>query len=118
MPFITEEIWQQISPLAGKMGETIMTQPYPRYDESRIDRDAEHEMDWVMQFILGIRKIKGEMDVSPGRKVPILLAGATPRDLEILERNRTYLDVGGKIEGIVVLRESDDEPESAVVYCR
>ena len=115
MPFITEEIWRQISPLAGKTGATIMTQPYPRYDESRINREAEHEMDWVMQFILGIRKIRGEMDVSPGRKVPVLLAGATPRDLELLERNRTYLDVGGKIGSIIVLRKSDDEPESAVV---
>ncbi len=115
MPFITEEIWQQVSPLAGRTGETIMTQPYPRYDESRIDRDAEHEMDWVMQFILGIRKIRGEMDVSPGRKAPVLLAGATSRDLEMLERNRTYLDMGGQIKSIVVLRESDEEPESAVV---
>ena len=115
MPFITEEIWQQISPLAGKTGETIMTQPYPEYDESRIDRDAEDEMDWVMQFILGIRKIKGEMDVPPGRKAPVLLAAASDRDLELLERNRTYLDVGGKIESIAVLEESDDEPESAVV---
>ena len=115
MPFITEEIWQQISPLAGKRGETIMTQPYPRYDPSRIDHNAEHEMGWVMQFILGIRKIKGEMDVSPGRKVPVLLAGATSRDLEMLERNRAYLDVGGNIESIVVLAQEDSEPESAVV---
>ncbi len=114
MPFITEEIWQQVASLAGKTGETIMTQPYPRHDESRIDHDAEHEMDWVMQFILGIRKIKGEMDISPGRHVPVLLAGATSRDLEMLESNRRVLDVGGKIESIVVLRESDDEPESAV----
>lgn len=114
MPFITEEIWQRISPLAGKKGETIMTQPYPVCDQSRIDENAECEMDWVMEFVLGIRKIKGEMDISPGKKVPVLLVGATTQDLEMLERNRAYLDVAGKAESITVLAGSDNEPESAV----
>ncbi len=114
MPFISEEIWQQIAPLAGKTGNTIMTQPWPDCDRSLIDHDAEDEMDWVMRLILGIRKIRGEMNVSPARKAPVLLVGAAKRDLERLERNRKYLDAGGRIESIAVLRESEDEPESAV----
>ena len=114
MPFITEEIWQRISAMAGKQGDTIMTQPYPICDESRLDNDAEKEMQWVMDFILGIRKIRGEMDISPGKRVPVLLAGASDSDLLMLDRNRHYLDVVGKTESLTVLAEGEAEPESSI----
>jgi valyl-tRNA synthetase len=114
MPFITEEIWQRIAGIAGKQGNTIMTQPYPRYDESRLDSEAEKEMEWVMAFILGIRKIRGEMDISPGKRVPVLLAGAAESDLSMLDSNRQYLDVVGKAESLTVLSEGEAEPESSI----
>jgi valyl-tRNA synthetase len=91
-----------------------MTQPYPRYDVSRLDSEAEQEMEWVMAIILGIRKIRGEMDISPGKRIPVLLAGATATDLSMLEANRRYLDVVGKTESLTVLSEGEVEPESAI----
>ncbi|MEJ2396274.1 MAG: valine--tRNA ligase, partial [Candidatus Thiodiazotropha sp.] len=69
MPFITEEIWQRAAPLAGVEGETIMNRPFPTLRQSLVDEAAETEMAWVMQFILGIRKIKGEMNIAPAKPV-------------------------------------------------
>ena len=114
MPFITEEIWQRISLLAAKNGETIMTQPYPQFDLNKVDDQAEREMEWVMQFILGIRKIKGELDIAPGKRVPVLLADASTVDLERLKRNNSYLDVVGKTESIGILDDGDEPPECSI----
>ena len=60
MPFITEEIWQMIAPLAGKTIDThrsIMLEPFPSADESKVDATAAKEMEWVKAFVLGIRSI-------------------------------------------------------------
>ncbi|MDX1498101.1 MAG: valine--tRNA ligase, partial [Salinisphaeraceae bacterium] len=75
MPFITEEIWQQIAPLAGVEGDTIMLRPYPEADKSKMDPEAETEISWIQGFVLGLRQIRGEMDISPGKPLPVLLAG-------------------------------------------
>ncbi len=114
MPFITEEIWQRIAPLADKQGETIMTQPYPQCDTSQVDAAAEQEMEWVMQFILGVRKIRGELDIAPSKRVPILLSNASASDLELAERHQIYLDVVGKTESVIALADDAEAPQSAI----
>ena len=114
IPFITEEIWQQVAPLAGVKGKTIMQQSWPVADESLLDTYTEDEMQWVMQFILGIRKIKGEMNISPGKQVPVMLAQCTPIDEQRAIDHRAYLDFLARTESISVLSESDEEPESAI----
>ncbi len=58
MPFITEEIWQRVRPLTASAGETIMLAPYPEPDEAQLDPAAEGEIDWLQQFILGLRRIR------------------------------------------------------------
>jgi valyl-tRNA synthetase len=113
MPFITEEIWQRVAPLASASGATIMNQPYPMADEAKIDLDAIAEMEWVKQFILGIRKIKGEMNIAPGKPVPVLLSHPSDSDRAWAEKNRAYLDFLARTESIEVLAEGDEGPESA-----
>lgn len=113
MPYITEEIWQKVAPLAGANGETIMTQAYPEADNSLIDDQAVAEMEWVMQFVLGIRKIKGEMNIAPGKPVPVLLADTNDDDRNWAETNRAYLDFLAKTESIEILPEGEAGPESA-----
>jgi valyl-tRNA synthetase len=71
-------------------------------------------MQWVMQFILGIRKIKGEMNISPGKQVPVLLSHCTPIDEQRAIDHRAYLDFLARTESIDVLSGSDTEPESAI----
>jgi len=113
MPFITEEIWQQVKGLAGKDGETIMTQPFPVADEGKIHSAAEQEMDWVMQFILGVRRIKGEQNIKPSKQIPVLLANASQTDVGYFENNRHYLDFLARTESVEILAPDDDGPESA-----
>jgi valyl-tRNA synthetase len=90
-----------------------MNQPFPLADESKIDAQAVLEMEWVKQFILGIRKIKGEMNIAPGKPVPVLLSHASDSDKSWAETHRAYLDFLARTESIEVLPEGDEGPESA-----
>jgi valyl-tRNA synthetase len=114
MPFITEEIWQRVAPLAGVSGETIMNQPFPVADDSLRNEEAVAEMEWVKQFILGIRKIKGEMNIAPGKPVPVLLANAGAKDAAWAEAARPYLDFLARTESVEILLPGDEGPESAM----
>jgi valyl-tRNA synthetase len=113
MPFITEEIWQRVAPLAGKSGSTIMVQPFPSHRAPLVDDEAEREMQWIMQFILGIRKIKGEMNIAPGRPVPVLLAGTSDKDRNWAVEHRKFLDFLARTESIEILPAGTRGPESA-----
>ncbi|WP_319380008.1 valine--tRNA ligase [Thiomicrorhabdus sp.] len=114
MPFITEEAWQAVAPLAGKNGDTIMLQAYPQADSSKIDSSAIAELEWVKQFIVGVRKIRSEMDIAPSKALPVLLAGLNDLDRQYLENNRLYLSTLAKLESIEILNDENQAPESAV----
>ncbi len=113
IPFITEEIWQKIAPLAGKDGATIMLQPYPEADESKIDDKAEKEMQWVMDFIVGIRKIRSGMNIPPSKPLPVLLANGSAQDIAWLDANEAFIKSLAKTESITWLAEGEEAPESA-----
>ncbi len=113
MPFITEEIWQKAAPLAGASGETIMTQAYPVADKSVIDDAAVSEMEWVMQFVLGIRQIKGEMNIKPSKPLPVFLQNTSAIDLNRLNSNGIYLDFLARLKSVTVLKDGEEAPESA-----
>jgi valyl-tRNA synthetase len=112
-PFITEEIWQRVRVGARVGGESIMLARYPTADQSLGDPAAEPEMRWVMSFILGVRQIRGEMDIAPSRRLDVLLQNAAPPDLEYLERNRHYLERLAGIGEPRVLADAEAAPISA-----
>ncbi len=113
MPFITEEIWQKISPLAGCKGATIMRQPYPQPDTGNVDEAAAREIEWVKEFIVGVRQIRSGMDIKPSKPLPVLLQNASDMDISNLERNRHTIDFLARTESISVLNADDEAPESA-----
>ena len=113
MPFITEELWQKVAPLAGVAGETIMLQPYPVRDDSQIDSAAIEELEWVKTFIMGIRSIRSEMDIKPGKPLPVLLQNGAEQDQQRLKNNEGFLKSLAKLESITWLNDGDDAPESA-----
>ena len=113
MPFITEELWQKVAPLAGKTGDTIMNQPFPVVDESKIDDAAETELEWVKSFVTGVRRIRSEMDIAPGKALPVLLQHASDDDKRIFNGNETFITTLAKLESVQWLESSDTAPESA-----
>jgi valyl-tRNA synthetase len=113
-PFISEEIWQRVRSSAGPGGETIMRAAYPTAQSVGADLAAEPEMRWVMDFILGVRQIRGEMDIAPSRKLEVLLQNAGPADLEYAARNQAYLMRLAGIGSVRILPAGTAAPIAAV----
>ena len=114
MPFITEEIWQRVAPLAGIHADTIMLQAYPIADESLINDNAVTEINWLMSFILGVRRIRGEMNIAPGKPLPVLLQNGSVNDQNFLTTNSVYLHKIGRLASITWLDNEQSTPESAI----
>jgi len=116
IPFITEEIWQRVAPMAGiaKDAPTIMHQPYPGEDAARIDADAVAEIDWIKQFILGVRKIRSGYTIDPRKALPVLLQNGGEKDRQRLDRNRHYITSLGRVASVEWLGDQEAS-ESATV---
>ena len=113
MPFITEEIWQKTAALAGRGGATIMLEPYPLAAEYPADPEAEAQVAWLQGFILAVRQIRGEMDINPAKRIPVLVKEPSDADRAGIERHRTYLERLAGIERISVLERGVAAPQAA-----
>ncbi|MEE9354087.1 MAG: valine--tRNA ligase, partial [Methylococcaceae bacterium] len=113
IPYITEEIWQRVAPLTGISAETIMLEPYPEADPSQINPAAIDEINWLMSFILGVRRIRGEMNIAPGKPITVLLQDGSDSDRQSLDKHLIYLKKLGRLETITWLNPQDSAPESA-----
>jgi valyl-tRNA synthetase len=71
IPFITEELWQKVAPLAGKKGETIMLQPYPKSQPEKIDEAAERDMAVLMEWTVTTRNMRSEAKIPPGERLTL-----------------------------------------------
>jgi valyl-tRNA synthetase len=93
MPYISEEIWQRVAPLVPGAFTTasIMLAPWPPATVFSADAAAEREIGWLMRVVLGVRQIRGEMDISPARKLPLLLQNAGAEDIELAQRHQALL---------------------------
>ncbi|MEW6983994.1 valine--tRNA ligase [Colwelliaceae bacterium 6471] len=119
MPYITETIWQRVVPLSDfpvkKSGDdvSIMIQAFPQFDQDLCDQQAIDDLEWVKQFIIAVRNIRGEMDISPNKSLPILLKNINEQDQRRLEQNQQFLSALAKLESIEVLASDDEAPLSA-----
>jgi valyl-tRNA synthetase len=114
VPFISEEIWQRVRERAGAAGDLLMRAPYPEPASMPTDADADREMAWVRDFILGIRQIRGEMDIAPSRKIDVVLQNAAPSDLAYLAANLGFLRRLAGVNPPRVLAAQETAPISAV----
>ena len=113
MPFITEEIWQRVAPLAGVAGPSIMVAPWPQAEEFPSDAAAESDVRWIQAFVLGVRQIRGEMDISPSRRLPVLLEQASATDRHCAETHRAFLERLAGLESLRLLPDAEVAPPSA-----
>ena len=113
MPFITEEIWQRVAPLAGVAGESVMLQPYPAPADFPSDEQAERETAWIQAVVLAVRQIRGEMSIAPGKRIPVLLQDASAQDRACSERHRAWLERLAGLASIRVLEAGERAPPSA-----
>jgi valyl-tRNA synthetase len=114
MPFITEEIWRRVAPLAGRAGETVMLQPYPQAAEFPADEAAERETAWIQAVVLAVRQIRGEMNIAPGRRIPVLLKDGSADDAALATRHRAWLERLAGLESVTLLEPHASIPQSAV----
>jgi len=114
MPFITEEIWQKVGPLAGRQGETIMRQAYPTASEFAPDADAERDIAVVQAVVLGIRQIRGELDVPHSRATPVYVRSDKAGDAEALAALAATIRKVANLEAIELVQSEADLPPCAI----
>ncbi len=112
IPFITEELSAKVAPLLGLDGQTISVRAYPQHSPSLQDEAATGDIEWLKEVLVEIRKIRGEMDISPKKPLPVLLEGGSAIDHERMDRLGNLFSKLGRIESIETL--SGDPPKSAV----
>ncbi|MCE8053414.1 valine--tRNA ligase [Halomonas daqingensis] len=117
MPFISEEIWQRVAPLAGKAAgdgrESIMAQPWPVAEQEKIDEQATRDIEWLKGVIVAVRNVRAEMNIAPGKPLEVLLTKGSATDRERLEANRLFLAKLAKLESATWLDDPSQAPLSA-----
>ncbi|USI27862.1 valine--tRNA ligase [Alteromonas macleodii] len=116
MPFITDTIWQRVVPLSAlkvEEGASIMVQAFPEVDAAKQDDKVLADIEWVKKFIVGIRNIRGEMDISPNKPLNALLKNVSDEDARRLEAAKAFLDKLSKLETVTILKDGEEAPASA-----
>ncbi len=95
IPFISEEIWQRISAVIDDPSQdkdkSIMLEAFPVPDIAKHNEHATKSIEWIKSIIIAVRNIRGEMNISPGKTIPVLLNNCSAADLALLDENTVYL---------------------------
>ena len=115
MPYITEQIWQRVAPLSDVLdtSKSIMVQAFVEYDEAKRNSRAAGDIEWLKQCIMGIRNIRGEMDISPNKPLSVLLKNAGAEDERRLAATHNVLTKLAKLESLTPLSVDEQAPACA-----
>lgn len=113
MPYITEEIWQKLVEIAPnfKTAVSISVTDYPA--PLARDKAVESEVEWLQSVLLAVRRIRGEMNISPGKPLDVLYENASESDLALITKNMNFLQRMGRLESFTKVEGT--APESAVM---
>lgn len=113
IPFITEEVYQHCNEISPQGYDSLMEKPFPVSEPGLVSVDAEEELSWVQTFVLGIRQIRGEMNIPPSKLLPCFVQNYSSKDEKFLKGNDNILISLAKLENIEKIKHSEDAPESA-----
>jgi len=115
MPFITDTIWQRVAPLTAvaSTDTSIMVQPFVQFDEAKTNAQASGDIEWLKQVIVGVRNIRGEMDIAPSKPLDVLLKNVSVEDARRLAATQAVLTKLARLGSVTVLDAGDKGPASA-----
>jgi len=99
IPFITEELWQSVAPLAGKSGCSIMLQAYPKADSDTVNQSAIAQVTLLQEIVTACRSLRSEMNLSPAQRVPLIAAG----DATVLNALSPYISNLAKLSEVQIV---------------
>jgi valyl-tRNA synthetase len=119
IPFITEELWQKVAPLAGKMADgevtSIMVQRYPVAEPAKIDAEADRWVSELKASVDAIRNLRGAMRMSPGERVPLVAASRSEDARHRLAAGAQYLKFLGRLSDVTIVDALDQTSSNAPV---
>ena len=110
IPFITEELWQTIN--TGQKESSIMVENYPNSKDFIVDKPVLNQMDWLIAFVISVRQIRSEMNISPKTKISVLLQNASNEDLDLVKESKIYIT---NLAGIAEIKSVDEKPPIAAI---
>jgi valyl-tRNA synthetase len=119
IPFVTEALWQTVAPLAGKTldaaGDSIMRQPYPEPNLGLIDEAAEQWMAQLKSLTDATRNLRGEMQISPSVRVPLIVEAADAADKTRLHSFAHYVQALGKLSEVQIVDALPESPAAVSI---
>ena len=113
VPFITEEIWQTVAPKLGLTESALLRRPWPRAEDIPGDEAATAEIEWFKNVLSGIRRIRSEMNIAPGKTIPLLLADGDPTDRARAAKFAAQIAFLARVESPQWIEAGADEPAAA-----
>ncbi|MDP1999523.1 MAG: class I tRNA ligase family protein, partial [Rhodoferax sp.] len=106
IPFVTEELWQKVAPVAGRAGESVSIATYPVSQPGRIDVEALAHVGKLKQLVDACRNLRGEMNVSPATRLPLFVVASQADEESFLKQSAPVLQALAKLNEVRVF---DDE---------
>jgi valyl-tRNA synthetase len=117
MPFITEEIWQQIPRSKDVSGDSIMMQPWPHINHALISEKAETEMKHVIDIVTAIRNMRSAWNIEPKLEVKALINTNEKKDEKLFFDNAEFIKRLSKLSGLEAGKVKKPENAAVAVVC-
>ncbi|CDH26656.1 valine--tRNA ligase [Xenorhabdus bovienii] len=112
IPFITETIWQRVKVVKGINADTIMLQPFPQFDQAKVDELALSDLEWIKEAIIAVRNIRAEMNIAPSKPLEVLLRDANADAQRRVAENLNFIQAMGRLASVTVLAAGEEAPVS------
>ena len=107
MPYITEEIWQQLAPLSQQSGTSVMVAEFPAADEFERNANAEQAIEWLQRVVTAVRTIRSERVIPPKNEIQIMLSGGHQADRDLADKTFNLLSKLAKVRELKWYSDKD-----------